>query len=716
MMRFYLCYVLWLSGVHSVEKFQGPLYEVTCPQEGTSCEAVSDCGSENVGGYMLQLLPINLTSSTILYCEQNISCFPCISIELTASLSASEINRSFGGNASGFRKSNSIDTDEGSREEDDNEVSGWIRISVHQPEGGINTCVQLKIQFTDYNTLSMSTSVATVKLSCFKAAMSSEVLVKAFTILENKTLEHTHKVEDCTRKDFRENIEWCKVPEINMTLEKELQRAVFNIPQNYSTRFIYDVSASFESKNPPDSIRLNKTNIYLNFSDIVPCLCMETWSATIEDARRRKTCPFTKEEEFQENIWRLSSLAVEYKGDALQWTLSSPCNLSGDILLCSKSEDGEACQAIPHSRQNIQVNGLREFRSVDPHPSLCVKVLSGNHVNLSCPFGSDSLPLWRLESKIKQNIATVNIIHERNQMNFSICIKKRNKCEHFLQEIQQINQWMKQIDFISQDCLQVWRSDVNFSPRITLCPFEIYARVRWTLLIVLLLILAIVMIAILMVKKVLLKGCTKMIKYDYNVTTPGIRDGVLLLYSADHSQFEKLVNTFASALANVNVEVVVDLWKRREISIQGPLPWFHSQQIKISKEGGKIIILFSKDASIKCNELLNSTGNPETLHDPYDGFMASLNCVLPDITKGNISGKYVVAYFEDLLNRSCIPEIFNKMPIYSLPSQISEFLQEIGLPTKHISEQKKYGCLTTISRSLKDGIKECQRWEKSHSV
>ncbi|XP_051873548.1 interleukin-17 receptor C-like [Pristis pectinata] len=378
---FCFCFVLWFCGVHSLEKFQGPLYEVTCPQGALSCEAM-DCGSSNINEDLPQLLPTNLTSSTILYCEQNMSCFPCIRVQLTASLAASEISRSLGGNGSGSENSKDLDTDKGSRDEDNNEVSGWIYISTYQPEGGINSCAQLKIHFAGYNTLSRSTPMATVELSCFQAAMSSEVRIKASTKPENEILQHTHKMEDCTLKDFLENVEWCKVPKINLTLEKELQMAVFNIPQNYYTMFKYEVMPSFESKNPLDFDKLKMTNVYRNFSDIVPCLCIELWSATIEDARRRKECPFSEMEEFRENIWRLSSLAVEYKGRALQWTLSSPCNMSGEILLCSKSGDGESCQEIPHSRQKFQVNKLSEFKSVDPHPSLCVKIISGEHVNL----------------------------------------------------------------------------------------------------------------------------------------------------------------------------------------------------------------------------------------------------------------------------------------------------------------------------------------------
>lgn len=695
-MQPYLYLLLWFTGVHSLDKFRGPPFEVTCPRGALSCEASTDCDIDNINDDLPGLLLTNLTTSTILYCKKN-TCVPCIRVQLTASLEV-ENNSSLDEIGSGSEES---------IEEDYNE--GWIEISTSQPDGGITRCAEVKIRFA----LSRSRPMATVELSCFPAAMSSEIRVKAST--NSDVLRSTHKMEDCTLKDFLENIEWCKVPNINITLEKELQMAVVEIPQNYCMMFKHEVMPAFESQNQLDGDKLEMTTVYRNFSDIVPCLCIEVWSATIEDARRSKRCPFS-DAEFQGNVWRLSRLAVEYKGNALQWTLSSPCNMSGEIMLCSKSGDGEFCHEIPHSRRNFQVNKLSEFKSVDPHPSLCVKIISGEHVNVSCPFDGDVSSLWIVKSKLNRSNVVMTIDHAINHMNFSICIMEGNKCEHFLQKIKQVNQQKKQIDLISQDCLQIWRSDVKFSPRITVCPFEKYARARWTPLMVLSLIPVIAVIAILMVKKEILKGCTEVIKWDYNTTPTGSPRKILLLYSVDHSRFEKLVGTFASLLDDLNIKVIVDLWKRKEIGIQGTLPWFHSQKAEVVEDGGKIIILFSKGASIKCNAWLNSSGDSETLSDPYDGFMAALNCALPDVTKGNVSGNYVVAYFEDLLNKACIPEIFRKVPIYSLPSQVPEFLQEIGLPAKCVSDQKKHGCPSNISKRLSNVIKECRIWEESHST
>uniref|UniRef100_UPI00398E42DA interleukin-17 receptor C-like isoform X2 n=1 Tax=Pristiophorus japonicus TaxID=55135 RepID=UPI00398E42DA len=715
--------ILCLTVVFCLEKFEGPLFEATCPHEAFSCEA-TDCGFEKSNEDMPAntLLLNNLTTSTILYCEPNRLCMPCIRVQLTVSLAESKWNRDGGGSIS--KRSPDVDTDEGSGEKDYNEDFGLIHIYSHQPDGGRNECAQLKIRFphTDqgYNMSSRTRPMGTVELSCFRSSMQSEVLIKAFTKpKDQQDLQRTHKVEDCTLKDFLENIERCKVPRLNITLENKIQMAVVNVPQNYYTRFVYNVTAPFESKNPQDADKLIN-EVRRNFSDIVPCLCMEVWSATVEDARRQKVCPFSEAEKFRENIWKLSSLAVEYKGKALQWTFSSPCNMLGEISLCSKSGDA-LCHKIPHSRQKLQVNTLSEFKSVDLHPSICIKIISGIHVNVSCPFGADVSPLWNVVSKLVQNDVTVTIFQTANKMNFSICTVKGDKCKHFRHNINEINQLMKQLDLGLQDCFQIWRSDVTFSPRIIVCPFEMYTRARWTPLLVLLLILIIIVIITITVKKEILKGCIEVIKWDYCATTPTaagppINRKVLLLYSLDHNQFEMLVNTLSSVLFELNIQVAVDLWNRRALGAQGPLPWIHSQKNKITEEGGKILILFSKGASMKYNEWLQSSEGVATIHDPYDGFMASLNCVLPDIMKGNVSEKYVCAYFEDLQSKAEIPEIFNKMPIYNLPSQLHEFLQEIGVTANFKPAQKATSYQSTIRGRLSGVIKECQLWEQNHST
>ncbi|XP_078065966.1 interleukin-17 receptor C-like isoform X2 [Mustelus asterias] len=693
---------LWLSAVFSLETFRGTLLDANCPQEAFSCEA-KYCEPEQNNEENTLILS-NLTTSTILYCEESQPCIPCIRIKLTVSVTEGKWNP--GGSGSLPKRNKNFDTVSASEDEDNNEDFGLVYISAQQPNV-LPIYAQLRIQFPHidrgHNTSTRSRRTGTVELSCFHTAMSSQVQIDAFTHPESgKSLRHKHVVEDCTLIDFLENIEWCKVPSINVTLENKTRVAVINVPQNCYTMFKYNVTSPFESQNSLVTEKLKENEVHLNYSDIVPCLCVQVWSATIEDARRCEKCPFSAVEEFRDNVWKLSSLAVKYEGKALQWTLSSPCDMKGTISLCSKSEEGTSCHEIPHSGRPIQINERSEFRNVDPHPALCIKVISGDHVNLSCPFDSDLVPPWEVRSKMKHRNVTVMISHRMNKMNFSICAVKGDKCDH-----------------LEQNLKEVWRSDVNFSPRITICPYDMYARERWAPLLVLFLILVIIVVGTITIKTQMLKGCIEVIKRKPIATASTVADSssnrkILLLYSLDHNQFEKLVNTFASVLCELQFQVIVDLWKRIELGAQGPLPWFHSQKNKITGEGGKILVLLSKGASMKCSEWLQSPGSTKAINDPNDGFMASLNCILPDITKGNVSGKYVVVYFEDLQKKEEIPEVFNNLPVYSLPSQLSAFLQELKVPANFNPEQKATSYQSTISNRLNGVIKECQLWERNH--
>ncbi|GCB66534.1 hypothetical protein scyTo_0004982 [Scyliorhinus torazame] len=463
-----LLLLLWLDGIRSLETFRGPLLEASCPHQAFSCEAKYNCEQNNEAN---TLLLTNLTTSTILYCDENESCTPCIRVQLTITMEAGEGKWNLAGSGSISKRNNNVDTE--SEDEDYNEDVGLINITSMQPNGGIFACAQLKIQFPHidrrYTSSSRSRLMGTVELSCFQTAVESEVQITAYTGV--KRLQHMHKVEDCTVKDFLENVEWCKVPNISTTLEIKTQMAVIHVPQNYYTMFKYNVMTPFES--PLFTEKLKVSDVPLNYSDIVPCLCVQVWSATIEDARRCEKCPFSELEEFRENIWKWSSLAVEYEGKALQWTFSSPCDMKGEISLCSRSGGGTLCQEIPHSRRTIKYNQRNEFRNVDPHPALCIKppLLPKQPVRGRRGCQDDhSLP-WEVDTKLKHRNVTLTISHRKKEMNFSICAVKGDKCEHVQPNVKMLDQ-KKQLDFVSQDCIQVWRSDVKFSPRITICPYE----------------------------------------------------------------------------------------------------------------------------------------------------------------------------------------------------------------------------------------------------
>ncbi|KAK2091483.1 Interleukin-17 receptor C [Saguinus oedipus] len=153
----------------------------------------------------------------------------------------------------------------------------------------------------------------------------------------------------------------------------------------------------------------------------------------------------------------------------------------------------------------------------------------------------------------------------------------------------------------------------------------------------------------------------------------------LLLYSADDSSFERLVGALASALCQLPLRVA------------GPVAWFHAQRRQTLQEGGMVILLFSPGAVSLCSEWLQDGASaPQWLQDevsapgaqgPHDAFRASLSCVLPDFLQGRASGRYVAACFDRLLHPDAVPDLFRTVPVFSLPSQLPDFLGVLQRPS-----------------------------------
>lgn len=140
------------------------------------------------------------------------------------------------------------------------------------------------------------------------------------------------------------------------------------------------------------------------------------------------------------------------------------------------------------------------------------------------------------------------------------------------------------------------------------------------------------------------------------------------------------MGALASALCQLPLRVAVDLWSRRELSAQGPLAWFHAQRRQTLQEGGVVVLLFSPGAVALCHEWLQDGASASAPHGPHDAFAASLSCVLPDFLQGRAPGRYVGAYFEGLLHSEAVPALFRSVPVFSLPSQLPDFLRTLQGP------------------------------------
>lgn len=186
----------------------------------------------------------------------------------------------------------------------------------------------------------------------------------------------------------------------------------------------------------------------------------------------------------------------------------------------------------------------------------------------------------------------------------------------------------------------------------------------------------------------------------------------LILYSPDHAGFELLVSSLASALAQLQLAVSLELWNRGELGSLGPMQWLHAQRRQVLQEGGAVVLLFSRGAVASCAKWLGWEHQGTLTHvNPDSTFLASLNCVLPDFLAGKTSGRYVVACFEDLLPVAEIPALFSlNRNIYPLPSHLFRFLLALAGPNvdrKQRHSLKRHA--EQISKKLQQAVQEYQQ-------
>lgn len=235
-----------------------------------------------------------------------------------------------------------------------------------------------------------------------------------------------------------------------------------------------------------------------------------------------------------------------------------------------------------------------------------------------------------------------------------------------------------------------------------------YVHRRWALVWLgcLLVAAALLLLLLLLLRKDPVKGWLRLLKQDYRFGAAAGGRAALLLYSADDAGFERLVGALASALCALPLRVAVELWSRRELSAQGPLAWFHAQRRRTLQEGGVVVLLFSPGAVALCREWLQDGVTAPAARGPHDAFAASLSCVLPDFQQGRAPGRYVGACFEGLLPPDAVPALFRTVPVFSLPSQLPDFLGALQVPcargSGRLAERAQQ-----VSRTLQPALDSC---------
>ncbi|XP_032314812.1 interleukin-17 receptor C isoform X4 [Camelus ferus] len=594
------------------------------------------------------LVPTRLQTELVLRCHEETDCDLCVRVVIHLAVHGSweepEDEEKFGGAAD-------------AELEEHRNASLQAHVVLSFQAYPTARCVLLEVQ-VPAALVQPGQPVGSVVFDCFEAALGAEVRIWSYT-------------QPRYQKELNLTQQLPALPWLNVSADGEDVRLVLDVSEEQ--RFglsLYWNQAQGPAKPWWHRNLTGPQTITLNHTDLVPCLCIQVWPLE-PDSVRTSICPFKEDPRAHRNLWRAARLhLLPPQG----WRLDAPCSLPAEATLCWQALDGGPCQPLvpPLPRENVTVNKALEFPLLKGHPNICIQVNSWETLQLQECLWADSL------GPLKDDMLLVET--RGPQDNRSLCALEASGCTPLLSGVStraaRLGEQLLQ-DLRSGQCLQLWDDDLG---ALWACPMDKYVHQRWALVWLACLLLAAVLFLLLLLKKNHVKGWLRLLKEDVRVGAAARSRAALLLYSADDAGFERLVGALASALCQLPLRVAVDLWSRRELSAQGPLAWFHAQRRQTLQEGGVVVLLFSPGAVALCHEWLQDAASAPVAHGPHDAFAASLSCVLPDFLQGRAPGRYVGAYFDRLLSPDAVPALFRTVPVFSLPSQLPDFLGTLQGP------------------------------------
>ncbi|XP_012502388.1 PREDICTED: interleukin-17 receptor C isoform X8 [Propithecus coquereli] len=544
-------------------------------------------------------------------------------------------------------------------------------------------CVLLEVQ-VPAALVQPGQSVGSVVFDCFEAALGGEMRIWSYT-------------QPRYQKELNLTQQLPALPWLDVSTYGDDVRLVLNVSEEQ--RFGLSLYWNQVQGSPKPWWNRNLTGpqtITLNHTDLVPCLCIQVWPLE-PDSVRTDICPFKEDPRAHRNLWHAARLRLL---SPRSWRLEAPCSLHAEAGLCWQALGGGPCQPLVPLLpwENVTVNEAREFPLLKGHPNLCVQVSSWEKLQLQECFWADSL------GPLKDDVLLVET--RRPHDSRSLCALEPSGCTSLPSRASTRAAHLGEqllLDLQSGQCLQLWDDDLG---ALWACPMDKYIHKRWALVWLACLLFTAVLFLLLLLKKDHVKGWLRLLKQDVRsgATTRG--RATLLLYSADDAGFERLVGVLASALCQLPLRVAVDLWSRRELSAQGPLAWFHAQRLQTLQEGGMVVLLFSPGAVALCSEWLQDPAPAPGAHGPHDAFAASLSCVLPDFLQGRAPGRYVGACFDRLLHPDAVPALFRTVPVFSLPSQLPDFLGALQGPCAR--RPRRLGeTVEQVSRALQQALDSC---------
>ncbi|XP_047722295.1 uncharacterized protein LOC125170125 isoform X3 [Prionailurus viverrinus] len=333
-----------------------------------------------------------------------------------------------------------------------------------------------------------------VHFECFEVSVAQSLYVTLRTVPHfcGVRLDQQYHVEDCRDQDVGRNLPFCFAGKFSYWVDRGRKVILVQVPEapadsDYYVRLCLKWFTC-EDVGAPVRVAVNRVSraVSLPYSQELPCLCLEGWSAT-PDAVRMQACPFEND---TEALWD----AIRYHpgSQALSW--EPACPVSGHVSLCWRPEPGALCHELEHSGRSAQ--GRVQYPLVDTQPQLCLKFSTSRGFWVRCPFERLGFPAWKMTVQPAASQGHLRVtFFSPSAASFKVHLCHQKKiwppaCHPAIQATPlppasggfMADSAVAFVDIprdeacVPSTCIQGWRTDVHFSTPQQLCDLQCTPR------------------------------------------------------------------------------------------------------------------------------------------------------------------------------------------------------------------------------------------------
>ncbi|XP_029766694.1 putative interleukin-17 receptor E-like [Terrapene carolina triunguis] len=213
-------------------------------------------------------------------------------------------------------------------------------------------------------------------------------------------------------------------------------------------------------------------SISLQYSQLLPCLCIEGWSA-IPDARRTQLCPFKND---TKALW--DNIVYNPATQTLAWEPACPVHVT--VNLCRLTKSNDQCVDLQNSSTTAPEKQVKYSR-VDTHPRLCMKFTTKQGSWVRCPFAHGNFPAWKMRIAAGAEQIQVSFMSQtKAQFSVLVCNKAQlSSCDSvgIRHSVSAGDSHPTSVNISgeicgSQVCIQGWRTDVDYSVPLQICDIQ----------------------------------------------------------------------------------------------------------------------------------------------------------------------------------------------------------------------------------------------------